>query len=208
MDHGRLYAKGRQDNKGKVVIGGHDDPVAGRAGMFIAHPVQLAICIDRATHSRVKSDASLFCRTNCDVEIIIVASGCRSAIGYIPKEKAYYNAAGFIFDRREAGSVHFIVPVLAIAVRIADGAAVSGFEVACCSVTNTETGGILDDDPCKHQAGEFDHTHEKQEQERQDKRKFNHGLRFLSAGWWASENFCLLILHGFTLGRKMKIQRL
>jgi hypothetical protein len=92
----------------------------------------------------------------------------------VSQEKPEDHASGFILDRWDAGTIHLILGRAGVAVQ---AHAIVRVINSGRRVTDPKAGGILEDDPGKEQARELKDPDHDQQQQWQDQRKFQHGLR-------------------------------
>ena len=57
---------------------------------------------------------------------------------------------------------------------------------ACSGIADAETGGVFNDQPCIKEAAKLQEPNENKEQDRQDERKFHHGL--CSSPYWLGKS--------------------
>ena len=172
MDHARFDLENRQDDEGEVVICRNIYNLARVCGIFCI----MTFCIDVTAHHRFLEPASVPFGTNRNVEIIILLLFCCNirrritlSSGFI-EEKSNDNTAGFIFNGGDASCIYKIIRLRqsqlfstgvagAIIVYVR---AVLWIKVAGDGIADAKTGGVLDDDPGKHQARKLDDAYEHQ----------------------------------------------
>ena len=174
MDPRRSKAEERKDHESKIVIRRYIDRRPRCPGVFIEYPWRrwkLTVGIDRlALHGRCERT---FTRADCHIEKGIFSVCDRFEAG-VPQKKTEDHFRGFILDRWDAGTVHFVLGFARVAVH---AHAVVGIINTGGRVTDSKPGGILQDDPSKEQAREFKDPDHDQQQQGQNQRKFQDGLR-------------------------------
>ncbi len=162
MYHGRLLTEGRQHNKGEVVVCCHKHRLTRVCGILCL----MTFGVGGTAHHRLFKPASI--PVGADRNIKIVELGiCQGFVGV----ETYNNAAGLIFDGRDARCIDLFcfflararsggrVPVIVIQDKVAVQVvfiisvhAVGGLKITRRGVANAEARRIFNNDPGKQQA--------------------------------------------------------
>lgn len=176
MNHIRLNAKGGQNDEREVIFCRDNHAFTGVAGMFVCDSIEKTFGVHRFIVDGRNPSSSIRSRADGDIKVAFVGGCYCRIIACVSEEEAEDNALGFVFDRRDARRVHFVI-VIRIAISPEHRLAVCVIVIPGGGITDAETRRILDDEPGKEQARNLEDADQDKQKQRQNQSEFHNGLR-------------------------------